>query len=127
MRQFLWLYLRAWVWARLPGWPRLSAARWGWLALGAVGAASLAWQQEIWPHTPGAALCAGAGLGLAGLGSGALVLRGLWHWLWAWVQGWRGPGRVLGLAVLLLAGALGLLVGLVAVVLGGLVYALAAG
>lgn len=122
MRQLLWLYVRAWVWAQwaqLPGWPRVPRAWWGWLGLGALCGASLLWPAEIWPHTPAAATYAAVGLGLAGAGSGWLGLPAGWRWLGALGRQYAGWRRALWVGLLLLGGAMGLLglagaVGLVA-------------
>lgn len=115
MMQFVWLYVRAWVWAQLPGWPRFAPALAGWLILALACGLSRHFNQELWPHTPGANWWAGTGLALAGAASGWLVLQGLWRWALAWLSGgssWRWvlvllAGPVLGLG--LLAGGLVLL------------------
>ncbi|MGI4832082.1 MAG: hypothetical protein ACRYFK_01335 [Janthinobacterium lividum] len=123
MRQFLWLYIRAWAWARLPAWPRVSRAFGAWLGLGVLCALSLVFSAEIWPHTPQATTCAGLGLALAGAACGWLVLRGLWQWLGALGRPYAGWRRALWVGLLLLGGgvvlaglaslaALGVLVGL---------------
>ncbi|NML64700.1 hypothetical protein HHL22_05725 [Hymenobacter sp. RP-2-7] len=107
MRQLLWLYLRAWLWAqwmRLPDWPRVPRAFWAWLGLGALCVLSLVFSAEIWPHTPQADTCAGLGLALAGGACGWLVLRGLWRWLGALGRQYAGWRRVLWVGLLLLGG-----------------------
>lgn len=126
MRQLLWLYVRAWLWAqwtRLPGWPRVPGALWGWLALGTLCGASLAFSAELWPHTPQASTGAWLGLVLAGTACGWLQLRGLWHWFDALGRQYVGWRRVLWVGLLVLAGGAAL-AGLAGVVGLGVLFAL---
>jgi len=121
MRQFLWLYIRAWVWARLSAWPRIAWAFWAWLGLGVLCALSLVFDAEIWPHTPAAATYAALGLVLAGIASGWLLLRSLWQWLDALGRQYAGWRRALWVALLVLGGGVAL-AGLAGVVALGMLW-----
>jgi hypothetical protein len=123
MRQLLWLYLRAWLWAqwtRLPAWPRVPRAFWAWVALGALCVLSLVFSAEIWPHTPTAPAYAGLGLALAGMAGSWLLLRNLWQGFGTLGRRYVGWRRVLWVSLLGLAGGV-VLVGLASVVVVGTV------